>query len=284
VNALLRRHASAIYFVLAFAVSWGGVCAVIVPGDIPAAPDRAAQLFPFVYLAMLAGPSIAGLVMTAITSGSPGMRAYGARLVRWRLPWRWYAMALLTAPLVLLATVAALSLSSPVFTPAILGGRTAALGPVSAGSLLSFALYGAGVGLGAGFFEELGWTGFAVPAARARHGVLGTGTLVGLLWGAWHFLAVWWGSAAAFGSVPVPVFLVVALFAFLPPYRVLMVRVYERTESLLLAILMHASLTASMILLGPVVAGAAAVVYDLAFGAALWALVALTGGWTSQRA
>jgi hypothetical protein len=48
----------------------------------------------------------------------------------------------------------------------------------------------------------------------------------------WHFLAVWWGSARSFGSVPVPLFLIVALFTFLRPYRVLMVRVDERTGSL----------------------------------------------------
>jgi membrane protease YdiL (CAAX protease family) len=267
-TALLRKHPSASYFILACALSWGGVYAVIAPGEIPAPPVRAAQLFPFVYVAMLAGPSVAGILMTAVASGREGLRAYRGRLLRWRVPLRWYAIALLTAPVVLLATLAALSLSSPEFTPAILAGSTAAIGPARASSVGSFALLGVGVGMGAGFFEELGWTGFAVPTMRARHGVFRTGVVVGLLWGAWHFLAVFWGSADAFGSMPIPVFMVVALFAFLPPYRVLMVRMYHRTGSLLLGILMHASLTASMILLGPVVAGGAAVAYDLAFGAA----------------
>jgi hypothetical protein len=55
-----------------------------------------------------------------------------------------------------------------------------------------------------------------------------------------------------------------------------MVRVYEHTHSLLIGILMHASLTSSMILLGPPVAGGVAVTYDLAFGAALWLVVVLT--------
>lgn len=283
-TTLLRKHPLGSYFILAFALSWGGVCAVIAPGEIPARPDRAEELFPFVYLAMLAGPSVAGILMTAITSGPEGLRAYRARLLRWRVPLHWYAIALLTAPAVLVATVAALSQLSREFTPAILGGSTAAIGPAKASSLPSFALLGVGVGIGAGFFEELGWTGFAIPTMRAHHGVFRTGVVVGLLWGAWHFLAVFWGSAEAFGSVPIPVFMVVALFAFLPPYRVLMVRMYHRTESVLLGILMHASLTASMILLGPVVAGGAAVAYDVAFGAALWLVVALTAGWTSHRA
>ena len=60
-----------------------------------------------------------------------------------------------------------------------------------------------------------------------------------------------------------------ALFSFLPPYRVLMVRVYERTGSLFISILMHASLTASMIFFGPAVKGAESVIYNLIFATTL---------------
>ena len=38
---------------------------------------------------------------------------------------------------------------------------------------------GIAVGLGAGIFEELGWTGFAIPRMKLRYGVLSTG----LSWG-----------------------------------------------------------------------------------------------------
>jgi membrane protease YdiL (CAAX protease family) len=38
------------------------------------------------------------------------------------------------------------------------------------------------MGLMIGIFEELGWTGFAVPALLGRrYGVLGTGLIIGLL-------------------------------------------------------------------------------------------------------
>jgi len=87
----------------------------------------------------------------------------------------------------------------------------------------SLLLFGFAVGLGAGFFEELGWTGFAVPGLRLRHGVLGTGLIVGLLWGAWHFLVTLWGSGSSSGALSLVLFLFVALFSFLPPYRLLMV-------------------------------------------------------------
>ncbi len=46
---------------------------------------------------------------------------------------------------------------------------------------------GIAVGLVVPFFEELGWTGFAIPELGKRYGILTTGLIVGLLWGAWHF-------------------------------------------------------------------------------------------------
>jgi len=279
--AFLRKHPAASYFTLAFAISWAGVLAVI-PGAIPAPPVEAERYFVFVYLAMLAGPPIAGLVMTAVLGGRDGLRDYRARLPRWRVPLRWYAAALLTAPLVLTVTAAMLSLFSSDFAPALLSPNADAAVPVHAGNRSSFMMMSILVGTGAGFFEELGWTGFVIPEMRTRYGVVVTGLSVGLLWGAWHFLAVLWGSASSFGSMPIPLFMFVALFSFLPPYRVLMAWVYERTGSTLVAILMHASLTTSMLLFGSTATGGAAVVYDAVFAGVLWAVVlashALRGG------
>jgi membrane protease YdiL (CAAX protease family) len=45
----------------------------------------------------------------------------------------------------------------------------------------------------------MGWTGFATPESRKRHKILGTGLVVGLLWGLWHlplFLAAASSSTA----------------------------------------------------------------------------------------
>jgi len=274
-RSAIRNHPVASYFLLAFAISWVGILVVIRGGAIPAPAEEAHRLFVAVYLAMLAGPSIAGIAMTAITAGVAGLRDYRTRLLKWRVALIWYAVALLTAPLALVLTLVALS-SSGDFVPAFLGtGVIDPAGPIQTDNIKTLLLAGLSVGIGAGFFEELGWTGFAIPTLLKRIGGVATGLVVGVLWGAWHFLAVWWGSASSFGSVPVPLFLLVALFTFLPPYRVLMVRVYERTGSLLIGILMHASLTSSMIVLGPAVTGAGSVIYDLAFATTLWVIVAV---------
>ena len=65
------------------------------------------------------------------------------------------------------------------------------------------------------------------------------------------------------------------LFTFLPAFRVLMVWVYDRTGSLLVAMIMHVSLKASTLILQPLdVAGMRALTYDLVLAAALWLLIA----------
>jgi membrane protease YdiL (CAAX protease family) len=274
-RSLLRRYPVVSYFTLAFGISWGGILVVIRGGAIPASPAEAHRLFGPVYLAMLAGPSLAGLVMTGVVGGRRGLRDYRARLLEWRVSPTWYGVAFLTAPFALLVTWTVLSQFSPDFAPAIFGsGAIDPAGPIQAESVRSLLPLAVAVGLGAGLFEELGWTGFAIPTLLSRLTALSTSLVVGVLWGAWHFVAVWWGSATAFASVPIPVFLLVALFSFLPPYRILMVRVYERTGSTLIAILMHASLTANMIILGPAVNGTKSVVYNLTFAASLWAIAA----------
>jgi membrane protease YdiL (CAAX protease family) len=266
IKTFITRHPVPTYFALAFAISWGSVLLVIGgPGGITGTTSQTDPLFPFVYLAMLAGPSVAGILLTGLVHGRAGLREFLSRLLKWRVGTRWYVVALLTSPLLVTATLFALSLVSPVFLPGI----------VTTSDKASLLLFGIAVGLGAGFFEELGWTGFAVPGLRLRYGVLATGLIVGVLWGAWHFLAVIWGIGSSSGAVSLALFVPLDLFSFLPAYRVLMVWVYDRAGSLLVAMLMHASLTASMLILGPLaISGVSLLIYELVLAAALWIVVA----------
>src|SRR5204863_347416 len=100
--------------------------------------------------------------------------------------------------------------------------------------LFSFYVLAFGL-LGGGLLEELGWTGFAVPRCRQTHSILGAGLSVGLLWGAYHFSVIFWATnPSTYGPLGIAI-LFAQLFAWLPAYRVLMVWVYEHTQSLLLA-------------------------------------------------
>ena len=62
---------------------------------------------------------------------------------------------------------------------------------------------------------------------------------------------------------------------YLTAFRVLMVWVFDRTGSLFVAMLMHASLTASLLILNPVgISGARLLAYSFALALALWVVVA----------
>ena len=139
---------------------------------------------------------------------------------------------------------------------------------------------GIAIGLiGGGLMEEPGWTGFAIPKLRGRHGVLPTGLIVGFVWGLWHVLPTYWGSGDSTGTLSLALLLPPCFFylAVLPAYRVLMVSIYDRTESLLVIILMHASLTAStLFVFAPSVGGVNLFLYYLALAAVLWGIVLAT--------
>jgi uncharacterized protein len=137
-------------------------------------------------------------------------------------------------------------------------------------------LSGTAIGLAAGVFEELGWTGFAIPRLRRQYRVLSTGLIVGLTWAAWHVLVAYWASGTVSGALSLTSY-VLDPFLFLMPFRVLMVWVYDRSGSLLLAMFMHVSLTASARIVGaPEIAGLSLLTSDLAWFAAVWAVIAAT--------
>jgi membrane protease YdiL (CAAX protease family) len=279
IRAFIKRHPVLSYYALVFAISWGGILLGVGlgPGGIPATKEQVGALMPFMLLALFAGPSVAGLVMTGLVYGREGFRHLLTRMTRWRVGARWYALALLTAPLLVTATLLALSLISPEFLPSIF----------TSDDKVRLLLFGIGWGLvGGGLLEELGWTGFAVPTLlRQRHGVLATGLFVGVLWGLWHFLITFWASGTSSGALSLAGFLPAVLFyvGSLSAYRVLMVWVYDRTgESMFVAMLMHASFSASMLIQQPLgLALVPGLAWNLVLAAALWVVVgavALTQG------
>jgi hypothetical protein len=275
IMTFIKKHSVLTYFALTFAISWCGVLLVIGgPGKILVTPEQAEILLPFAILVMLVGPSVAGILLTGLVHGRAGFRELLSQLFRWRVDVRWYAVALLTTPFLATALLLALSLLSSEFLPTIVTTE-------DKGSLL---LIGLVSGLVVGIFEEIGWTGFAIPELRRRYSVFTTGLTVGLLWAAWHFLVYFWGSGTSTGAFSLAIFLpeFIFLVGTLPVYRVLMVWVYDRTGSLLVAMLMHAIHTAiTTFILVPLATGASRVIYYLIFAAALWVIVAAVQRWQS---
>lgn len=269
----IKRHPLLTYFTLAFAISWGGLLLLIGgPGAIPSPNEQAMLLVPVAILVMVVGPSVAGILLTGFVYGRAGYREFLSQLFQWRVGARWYAIALLTAPLLAMATLFALLPTSPVFLPGIFASddKTSRL------------LIGIAAGLLVGIFEEIGWTGFAVPRLRQHYSIFSTGLIVGFLWGAWHYILAFWGSGDSTGAFSLGLFLPPMLFyiGVLPVYRVLMVWVYDRTGSLPVVMLMHACLSASVpLIFTPLeISGVPLMIWYFVLTAALWVAVVVVQG------
>lgn len=266
----IKRRPLLSYYALTFAISWGAILVAVGlgPGGFSATPEQFQMDIPYAVPAMILGPGVAGILLTGFLYGRAGLREFLSGLLKWRVGARWYAVALLTAPLVFMTVLLALSLVSSAYLPRIF----------TASDKSALLLMGIAVGLMAGIFEELGWTGFAIPRLLARHGILATGLIVGVLWGAWHLPVNFWASGITAGelspAVFAPVWLLGILVGSLVAYRVLMVWVYERTGSLLVAMLMHVSLAAFTFILTPPLGGAPYWIIGFALAAALWVIVA----------
>jgi uncharacterized protein len=76
----------------------------------------------------------------------------------------------------------------------------------------------------------------------------------------------------------------VQLFGWLLPFRVLIVWMYDGTNNLLLAMLMHATVTASMLILQPLgISGAMLLKYVLGLAIAYWTIVGIVAVVTRGR-
>ena len=268
IKAFIQKHPVLTYSTLTFAISWGGMFIAVVLGGIPANEEQSAMLLVFSYIAMLIGPSLGGLLLTGAIDGKVGFRELVSRLFNWRVGIHWYAIALLVAPLLIVATLLALSRVSLDFLPRLYTEEDKAF-------LFQFSFV---AGIMVGIFEELGWTGFILPKVRLHFSTLKSGIIIGLLYAVWNFPVVFWVSSATgtVGSLPMVIFMPAVLFTWLPACRVLMVWVYEHTESLLLIMLMHASLIAFWRIFTPLIlTGAALITYYFVFTASVWIINAV---------
>ena len=258
-KAFIKKHAVLTYFVLTIIFTWGCMAIAAYPGGFPITDEQFETSGALVYVAMLVGPSGAGLLLTGLLDGRAGFRELFSRLFRWRVNARWYAVALLTAPLMITTILLGLSLISPEFKPAVFTSDDKA----------ALVLTSIVAGLFVGLFEELGWSGFAVPRLKQSYGILNTGLIVGFVWGAWHFPPFW--KSDTFSAAFPLILLLGQLFSWLPPYRLLMVWVYDRTESLFVSVLMHASLMAGLSALVPAeLSGTNLLTWIFSWAAVLW--------------
>ncbi len=253
----IQRHPLLAYFALAFFLAWGGSFAAVGPKFIRGEALQFTDTL-FVFLPMLIGPSLAGVVMAYLADGKSGLRDLFSRICLWRVKSRWYSAILLFPVLILAVQLGLVALLSKDFAP-------------------HFFPMGVLIGLLAGFFEEIGWTGFATPRMRLKHSALAVGILLGAIHSLWHLAADYLGASGARGAYWMPHFtmFLVAMTAM----RVLVVWVYTNTGSVLLAQLMHTSSTGSLSILVPLsLSPRNDTIFYGVYAVALWAAVLVVVG------
>lgn len=260
----IRRHPLLSYFILAFAISWGGVLAIVGPAGIKAGNLDVAHGMS-VWIAMLLGPGISGVPLTGVVTGRAGLRDLRQGLGLRGVPVAWYA-TLLVAPIIGSSVVAGLALSSDDFLPWLVVEPNKAL---VVGVFLAL--------IGGAWIEELGWTGYATPRLRLLYRPLHAALLLGALHGMWHFLADLSGRGDVAPALYFARFVIFWLIG-LTALRMLMVWAYDHTRSLPLGQLLHASYTAPLFLLTPPAASAAELLllwtlFTVAFVAVVFVLI-----------
>jgi membrane protease YdiL (CAAX protease family) len=156
-RALVREHRVLAFFALAYVLTW--------------APLPWGTFF-------TTGALIAALIVASIADGVAGLKQIGVRLIRWRVNWIWYALAV-GVPLLVNAATMGLTMATGAPTPD--GGFLSAwMGvPLAIGISIVNPLNGP-------LSEEPSFRGYALPILQNRHMPLHSGAILAALVTIWH--------------------------------------------------------------------------------------------------
>jgi uncharacterized protein len=155
--SVVRRHPLITFFVLSYAIAWG--------------------LIPF-WTFQAGAPFIAALIVIPLTQGVAGLKELGLRMIRWRVRWYWYVVAI-ALPLGVLVVTVGLNVALGASVPSLAG-----IGSVTT-VLMMFAVRLVNPGDGA-LGEEPGWRGFALPGLQTTLSPLVSTLILGVVVSVWH--------------------------------------------------------------------------------------------------
>ena len=157
VVSFVRRHPVACFFVLAYFLAWGGV-----PWDSFFAP----------------GALIAAVVVVVVAEGPRGLLGLGSRLIRWRVSWVWYALAV-TVPLFVHFSSISINVALGASTPS-LGVLTPWYGLPLAVAMHIISPFGGPA------MEEPSFRGFVQPELQQGRSRLTATAIMAVLVAGWH--------------------------------------------------------------------------------------------------
>ena len=176
----VKKHRLVTFFVLSYALAWW------------AWPLYGLGIWPEqTFFAV--GPLLAALIVIAVAEGRPGFRDLGSRIIRWRVAWYWYAVAI-GFPLAV-RFVAAMVNVGP-------GGAPTPEWTDLAWTSFAIAFLVRLVNpMDGPLGEEPGWRGFALPRMQARNSPLISAVILGVLVAGWHLPLVFADDLGPIGLV-----------------------------------------------------------------------------------
>lgn len=182
-SEFFKRHSLVIGILLMFVLTW--------PIDL-----SNAGLMPFkvpfiIYLFLGWGFGVASIIMTGLTLGKTGVISLLKRYLHWRVGWKWYLVAFLLAPTLIVGGVY------------LNAGMTGV--PPDFSTVMAYRIFGTSAYLPLyilPFFiidfiangEEIGWRGYVLPRLQSKYSALTSALILGVIWGIWHlpkFLTHW---------------------------------------------------------------------------------------------
>ncbi len=179
ISSWTRRNRLVAFFGLAFLLSWW-------PWPFYALGGAPTPFF-------ACGPLVAALVVIGVAEGSRGYRDLGARMIRWRVGWIWWCVALGT-PLAVLALAATANVT-------IWGAPAPVLAEVSWAGLAAALAVRFVNPLDGPLGEEPGWRGYALPLLQTDRTPLGAGLVLAPVVALGHLPLVTGGMLAPIGLV-----------------------------------------------------------------------------------
>jgi len=212
----VRQYPILAYLVWFFPVAWS---IAFIPFIAQNTVGIELPLSPFLALATLFGSLLPVVVIARLTGEPSRLRE---QILKIRTNLGWYALGLLLVPAVSLG-LAILTFGLPNVSPATW------LNAIVMGFVVQTVLGCAATNL----WEEVTWMGFVQARLQTRYGVIAALLVTSLLFMLQHVPLMVVQS--------LPLFAPIVLFVLIIPFRALMAWIYNRTDSLFLAGLVHAA-------------------------------------------
>ncbi len=177
---MTKRRGLGLFFALTFGLTWGiGALYGLAPGWVTSVFGPVSLTNPLAFAAVWS-PTLSAIAVTLALRGPRGLAALLGAVLRWRVGWRWYALAVGVPALTgVLAGLAGTAMGAPPLPVLDVARWPMLLAAAAAHLLLDPGPLG----------EELGWRGFALPRMLAGSHPVRAGVVLGLIWALWHLPA-----------------------------------------------------------------------------------------------